>query len=183
MSTPGWTWQEVEPGLEDVFIHLMGRRRGARCKAPTVNTWFSWSRWLGIVAKEFIQMRRDRLTFGMMVGIPMIQLTLFGYAINSDPKHLPTALLIAEQSEFARSILSSMRNSDYFEFVGEAADEADARRMLATGRRAVRRDHSADFSRRLLRGEHPALLVEADADRSGRTGNAISALNRCAHQR
>jgi len=145
-----------------------------------VNTWFSWSRWLGIVAKEFIQLKRDRLTFGMIVGIPVIQLTLFGYAINSDPKHLPTALLIAEQSEFSRSILSSMRNSDYFEFVGEAADEADARRMLATGRAQFVVTIPADFSRRLVRGEHPALLVEADATDPQSTGNAISALNQLA---
>jgi len=145
-----------------------------------VNAWFSWSRWLGIVAKEFIQLKRDRLTFGMIVGIPVIQLTLFGYAINSDPKHLPTALLVAEQSEFSRSILSSMRNSDYFEFVGEAADEADARRMLATGRAQFVVTIPADFSRRLVRGEHPALLVEADATDPQSTGNAISALNQLA---
>jgi len=145
-----------------------------------VNTWFSWSRWLGIVAKEFIQLKRDRLTFGMIVGIPVIQLTLFGYAINSDPKHLPTALLVAEQSEFSRSILSGMRNSDYFEFVGEAADEADARRMLATGRAQFVVTIPADFSRRLVRGEHPALLVEADATDPQSTGNAISALNQLA---
>jgi len=145
-----------------------------------VNAWFSWSRWLGIVAKEFIQLKRDRLTFGMIVGIPVIQLTLFGYAINSDPKHLPTALLIAEQSEFSRSILASMRNSDYFAFVGEAADEVDARRMLATGRAQFVVTIPADFSRRLVRGEHPALLVEADATDPQSTGNAISALNQLA---
>ena len=145
-----------------------------------MSSWFSWSRWLGIVAKEFIQLKRDRLTFGMIVGIPVIQLTLFGYAINSDPKHLPTALLVAEQSEFSRSILSSMRNSDYFEFVGEAADEADARRMLATGRAQFVVTIPADFSRRLVRGEHPALLVEADATDPQSTGNAISALNQLA---
>jgi ABC-2 type transport system permease protein len=142
-----------------------------------VNAWFSWSRWLGIVAKEFIQLKRDRLTFGMIVGIPVIQLTLFGYAINSDPKHLPTALLIAEQSEFSRSILASMRNSDYFEFVGEAADEADARHMLATGRAQFVVTIPADFSRRLVRGERPALLVEADATDPQATGNAIAALS------
>ena len=142
-----------------------------------MNTWFSWSRWFGIVAKEFIQLKRDRLTFGMIVGIPVIQLTLFGYAINSDPKHLPTALLVAEHSEFSRSILASMRNSDYFAFVGEAADEADAQRMLATGHAQFVVSIPADFSRRLVRGERPALLVEADATDPQSTGNAISALN------
>jgi ABC-2 type transport system permease protein len=145
-----------------------------------VNSWFSWSRWFGIVVKEFIQLKRDRLTFGMIVGIPVIQLTLFGYAINSDPKHLPTALLVAEHSEFSRSILASMRNSDYFAFVGEAADEADARRMLATGRAQFVVSIPGDFSRRLVRGERPALLVEADATDPQSTGNAISALNQLA---
>jgi len=142
-----------------------------------MNSWFSWSRWLGIVAKEFIQLKRDRLTFGMIVGIPVIQLTLFGYAINSDPKHLPTALLVAEHSEFSRSILASMRNSDYFAFIGEAADEADAHRMLATGRAQFVVSIPADFSRRLVRGERPALLVEADATDPQSTANAVSALN------
>ena len=72
--------------------------------------YFSISRWLGIVGKEFIQLKRDRLTFGMIVGIPIIQLTLFGFAINSDPKHLPTAALIADRSEFSRDILAALRN-------------------------------------------------------------------------
>jgi ABC-2 type transport system permease protein len=95
--------------------------------------YFSISRWLGIVGKEFIQLRRDRLTFGMIVGIPIIQLTLFGFAINSDPKHLPTAALVADDSQFSRSILAALRNSDYFAFIGEARSESDADNMLATG--------------------------------------------------
>ncbi len=98
-----------------------------------MNDWFSISRWLGIVGKEFIQLKRDRLTFGMIVGIPIIQLVLFGFAINSDPKHLPTAVLIADRSEFSRDILAALKNTDYFAFIGEARDEADADRMLATG--------------------------------------------------
>jgi ABC-2 type transport system permease protein len=145
-----------------------------------VNGWFSWSRWLGIVVKEFIQLKRDRLTFGMIVGIPVIQLILFGYAINSDPKHLPTALLVAEHSEFSRSILAGLANSDYFTLVGEAADEREAERMLATGRVQFVVTVPADFSRRLVRGERPALLVEADATDPAATGNAIAALNQLA---
>ena len=145
-----------------------------------MNGWFSWSRWLGIVVKEFIQLKRDRLTFGMIVGIPVIQLILFGYAINSDPKHLPTALRIAEHSEFSRSILAGLANSDYFAVVGEAADEAEAERMLATGRVQFVVTIPADFSRRLVRGERPALLVEADATDPAATGNAIAALNQLA---
>ena len=83
-----------------------------------MSDFFSISRWLGIVGKEFIQLKRDRLTFGMIVGIPVIQLILFGFAINSDPKHLPTAALIADRSEFSRSIVAGLRNSSYFEFIG-----------------------------------------------------------------
>ncbi len=142
--------------------------------------WFSLSRWLGIVGKEFIQLKRDRLTFGMIVGIPVIQLVLFGFAINSDPKHLPTAVLIADHSEFSRSILAGLKNSDYFAFTGEAADEQEADRMLATGAAQFVLTVPADFSRRLVRGERPALLIEADATDPAATGNAIAAVNQLA---
>jgi len=141
-----------------------------------VSDWFSISRWLGIVGKEFIQLKRDRLTFGMIVGIPVIQLILFGFAINSDPKHLPTAALIAEQSEFTRSIVAGLRNSSYFQFIGEARDEDDAERMLATGEAQFVLNVPADFSQRLVRGEHPAVLIEADATDPVATGNALSAV-------
>ena len=144
------------------------------------SSWFSLSRWLGIVGKEFIQLKRDRLTFGMIVGIPVIQLVLFGYAINTDPKHLPTAALIADRSEFSRSILAGLRNSDYFAFIGEAADEDAADRMLATGRAQFVVSIPADFSQRLVRGERPALLIEADATDPAATGNAIAAVNQLA---
>jgi ABC-2 type transport system permease protein len=145
-----------------------------------VSDWFSISRWLGIVGKEFIQLKRDRLTFGMIVGIPVIQLILFGFAINSDPKHLPTAALIADRSEFSRSIVAGLRNSSYFDFIGEARDEADANRMLATGEAQFVLSIPADFSQRLVRGEHPAVLIEADASDPVATGNALSAVNELA---
>ena len=79
-----------------------------------MSDWFSISRWLGIVGKEFIQLKRDRLTFGMIVGIPVMQLTLFGFAINSDPKHLPTAALVADDGQFARSILAALQEQRLF---------------------------------------------------------------------
>jgi ABC-2 type transport system permease protein len=139
--------------------------------------YFSISRWLGIVGKEFIQLKRDRLTFGMIVGIPIMQLVLFGFAINADPKHLPTAALIADRSEFSRSILAGLKNSDYFQFIGEARDEADAERMLATGEAQFVVNIPADFSKRLVRGERPAMLLEADATDPSATGNAIAAIN------
>jgi ABC-2 type transport system permease protein len=142
--------------------------------------WFSFSRWLGIVGKEFIQLKRDRLTFGMIVGIPVLQLVLFGFAINSDPKHLPTAVLSADRSEFSRSILAGLKNSDYFAFIGEAVDEREADRMLAIGAAQFVLTIPADFSRRLVRGERPALLIEADATDPAATGNAIAAVNQLA---
>jgi ABC-2 type transport system permease protein len=141
---------------------------------------FSFSRWLGIVGKEFIQLKRDRLTFAMIVGIPVVQLVMFGYAINSDPKRLPTALLVADRSEFSRSILAGLQNSRYFAFIGEARDENDADRMLATGEAQFVVTIPADFSRRLVRGERPAILVEADATDPTATGNAIAAVNQLA---
>jgi ABC-2 type transport system permease protein len=141
---------------------------------------FSISRWLGIVGKEFIQLKRDRLTFGMIVGIPVVQLVLFGFAINSDPKRLPTALLITDRSEFSRSILAGLQNSSYFDFIGEARDEGDADRMLATGKAQFVVSIPADFSRRLVRGERPAMLIEADATDPTATGNAIAAVNQLA---
>jgi len=141
---------------------------------------FSFSRWLGIVGKEFIQLKRDRLTFGMIVGIPVVQLVLFGFAINSDPKRLPTALLIADRSEFSRSILAGLQNSSYFDFIGEAKDEEDADRMLAVGKAQFVVSIPADFSHRLVRGERPAMLIEADATDPTATGNALSAVNQLA---
>ena len=145
-----------------------------------MSDWFSVSRWLGIVGKEFIQLKRDRLTFAMIVGIPIIQLILFGFAINSDPKHLPTAALIADRSEFSRSIVAGLRNTDYFAFIGEARDEADAEHLLATGEATFVINIPADFSKRLVRGEKPALLLEADATDPVATGNAISAVQQLA---
>ena len=98
---------------------------------------FSFSRWLGILVKEFIQLRRDRLTFGMMVGIPLIQLLLFGFAINSDPKHLPTAVVIADPGPFARAYVAAMENSDYFRIVGSVDPRADRERGVLVVNRVV----------------------------------------------
>jgi len=144
------------------------------------NAVFSPSRWLGIVIKEFTQLKRDRLTFGMIVGIPVVQLILFGFAINTDPKHLPTVAIVADRGEFSRSIVSALANSSYFDFIGEARDEADAERMLATGDAQFVLTIPEDFSRRLVRGERPAILLEADATDPVATGSAISAVNQVA---
>jgi ABC-2 type transport system permease protein len=137
---------------------------------------FSLTRWWSIVLKEFLQLRRDRVTFGMIIGVPVIQLALFGFAINTDPKHLPTALIIGEQSAFSRSFVEAMKNSDYFNIVETLPDEEAGRRALAQGRVQFVLNVPADFSRRLLRGEHPSLLVEADATDPTATNTAVAAL-------
>ena len=141
---------------------------------------FSLSRWLGIIVKEFIQLRRDRLTFGMVVGIPVIQLVLFGYAINSDPRDLPAAVLSADPSPYARSFIRSLENSGYFRVVRQLRSEAQAEELLAHGEVQFVVNIPADFSRRIARGETAVLLVEADATDPGATANAVAALSQLA---
>ena len=138
----------------------------------------SWHRLVAVVVKEFIQMRRDRLTFAMMVGIPLIQLTLFGYAINSDPRHLPTAVLSQDHSAFSRAIVAGLQTSSYFRLVPPPPDAAALDRMLALGEVQFAVEIPTGFGRDLLRGERPALLVMADATDPSATGNAVGALER-----
>ena len=137
----------------------------------------SWARFLAILIKEFRQVKRDRLTFGMMVGVPILQLLLFGFAINGDPKHLPAAILVADQSEFSRSFVAGLENSQYFRVTHRLQSEAEGDRLLATGEVQFVLVVPADFSRKLIRGEHPAMLLAADASDPAATGNAIAALN------
>ena len=138
---------------------------------------FSLSRWMGIVVKEFIQIRRDRLTFGMIVGIPVIQLLLFGFAINSDPKSLPTAVLSQDNSRYARTVTAALQTSGYFRVVREIATENEAERLLARGDVQFVVTIPVGFERALARGERPVLLIEADATDPSATGNALGALS------
>ena len=135
---------------------------------------FSIARWWSMVTKEFLQLRRDRITFGMIVGVPIIQLTLFGYAINADPRHMPTAIIAADASEFTRSVVAAMKISDYFEIVGELPDEEAGHRALARGEAQFVLTIPADFTRKLLRGERPSLLLQADASDPTATGSALA---------
>lgn len=137
---------------------------------------FSLARFWAMVVKEFIQMRRDRLTFGMMVGIPLLQLILFGYAINSDPKKLPSAVLLADNGPQGRTLLYAIQNSGYFRFVRQVKTETEGREALARGEVQFVINIPENFSRDLLRGDKPAILVEADATDPGTTSNAISSL-------
>jgi len=137
---------------------------------------FSLQRWLGIIFKEFIQLKRDRLTFGMIIGIPVLQLILFGYAINADPKRLPTAVLSADSSVYSRSLIAALQTSGYFRIEHQVASEDELERLLALGEVQFAVTIPENFGRRLVRGERPVLLIEADASDPSATGNAIAAL-------
>ncbi len=138
---------------------------------------FTLHRLWAVILKEFIQMRRDRLTFGMMIGIPLLQLVLFGFAINSDPRRLPTAVRSADGGPLARTLVAALEHSGYFTLTRVAATEAEAERLLRVGQVQFVINIPEDFSRRLLRGERPAVLVEADATDPAAIGPALSAVN------
>jgi ABC-2 type transport system permease protein len=142
----------------------------------------NWSRFLAILIKEFRQIRRDRLTFAMMVAVPIVQLVLFGYAINTDPKHLPLAVVSADHSEFSRSLIAGMENSGYFRVTERPHSEAEGNRLLDEGIVQFLLVVPPDFSRRLLRGERPALLLAADATDPAAAGNALAALGALGQQ-
>ncbi|MDD5350967.1 MAG: ABC transporter permease [Chthoniobacteraceae bacterium] len=143
-----------------------------------MKTWraFSPARFWAMIYKEFIQMRRDRMTFGLMIGVPLIQLILFGFAINSDPKHLPAAVLMADNGPQARTLLHAISNSAYFDVVRQLKTEEEGHAVLARGEVQFVINIPRNFSRDLLRGDRPAVLVEADATDPGATGNALGAL-------
>ena len=126
-----------------------------------------------IMLKEFIQMRRDRLTFGMMIVVPVIQLTLFGFAINSDPRHLPTLLYLEDDSTIVRSLAAGLQESSYFDIEGEVRSADAATRALQAGDAAFVITVPAGFTRAVLRGDHPQLLIEADASDPSAASNAV----------
>ncbi len=122
-------------------------------------------------------MRRDRLTFAMIIGVPIIQLILFGYAINTDPKELPTAVIVADYGPIERAILVGLETSGYFAIERDVVTEAAARRALTRGDLSYIVTIPVDFERALVRGERPQILVEADATDPTATANALGALN------
>jgi len=137
---------------------------------------FSLSRVMAVLTKEFVQLRRDRLTYAMILAIPIVQLLLFGYAINNDPRHLPTAALVQDDSAFARSTLSAIVNSGYLDIVEVAKSPADLDRAMAKGKVQFALTIPADFTRRVVRGDHAQILIEADASDPSATSGAVAAL-------
>ncbi|HVN93779.1 MAG TPA: ABC transporter permease [Terracidiphilus sp.] len=138
---------------------------------------FSTARWWAVVLKEFTQLKRDRLTFAMIVGIPIMQMTLFGFAINTIPRHLDTGIISADDSELARDFVESMQNSSYFKVVTRLPNEEAGREALAQGRLLFVVNIPAGFKRQVLRGERPSILIEADATDPTTTGSALAAID------
>ncbi len=136
----------------------------------------SLSRIVAILSKEFIQLVRDRLTYAMIIGIPVIQLLLFGYAINSDPKHLPTAVLVQDNGQLSRSVIGALQRSDYFDIRYTARSPAEMDRLIERGAIQFAVTIPGDFTRRVVRKDNPQILVEADASDPAATGGAVSAL-------
>ncbi|MDB5960281.1 MAG: transporter permease, partial [Massilia sp.] len=137
----------------------------------------SWQRLLAILLKEFLQLRRDRLTFAMMVGVPVMQLVLFAYAINTDPKGLPLAVVSADHSVHSRSLTAALENSAYFKIVQRPPDTRQGDLLLDRGEVQFVLVIPPGFARALERGERPALLVAADATDPAAAGAALAALN------
>jgi ABC-2 type transport system permease protein len=135
-----------------------------------------WRRSYAMLVKEFIQLRRDRVSFAMIVMIPVMQLMLFGYAINTTPRNLPTAVLLQEDSDLARSILKALENTAYFRFTREAHDVAEFDNLLQSGKVLFGVEIPRGFERAVRRGDRPALLVAADATDPVAAGSAMSAL-------
>jgi ABC-2 type transport system permease protein len=130
-----------------------------------------------MIRKEFVQLRRDRITFATIITIPLMQLVLFGYAINTQPRGLPTAVLLQEQSDVGRTILKALENTKYFKMTRQLRDEDDFDRVLASGEVLFAIEIPRGFERALRRGDRPALLVAADATDPVATTAALGALN------
>ena len=135
-----------------------------------------WRRSYAMLLKEFIQLRRDRVSFAMIVMIPVMQLMLFGYAINTTPRNLPTAVLLQEDSDLGRSILKALQNTAYFRFTREVHDVAEFDYLLQSGKVLFGVEIPRGFERAVRRGDRPALLVAADATDPVAAGSALGAL-------
>lgn len=138
---------------------------------------FSVTRWWGVVLKEFLQLRRDRVSFGLIIGLPIAQLILFGYAINADPKDLPLAVIDNSPGDFSRSLTQALDNTGYFKVSRRLPDEAAGRRALAAGEELFVVNIPPDFNQRLVRGERPTVLVEVDASDPSVTGQSMMAIS------
>jgi ABC-2 type transport system permease protein len=142
--------------------------------------WFSLRRLMTLIRKEVIQMRRDRITFAMMLGVPLMQLVLFGFAINNDPKDLPAALVAPTQDRYTRAIVTALELTGYYRFDHVTASAAEAEDLIESGTVSFVVTIPSDFDRRVDRGDRPQILIEADATDPAVASGAISTLGQVA---
>ncbi|MFQ5621790.1 MAG: ABC transporter permease [Paracoccaceae bacterium] len=147
-----------------------------------MSRFFSLRRLFAMLRKEFIQMRRDRITFAMMLGVPLMQLVLFGFAINNDPKALPAALVVTSVDPYSRAIVSALELTGYYRFEHVARSAAEAEALIQSGDVAFVVTIPSDFGRRVIRGDSPRILIEADATDPASASGAISTLGTVAAQ-
>ncbi len=147
-----------------------------------MSRFFSFRRLLALLVKEIIQMRRDKITFAMMLGVPLMQLILFGYAINGDPKNLPAALVAPVQDNYSRAIVSALELTGYYRFDYVFTSAAEAETMIENGTVSFVVTIPSDFGRRVERGDNPQILIEADATDPSVASGAISTLGVVAQQ-
>lgn len=136
----------------------------------------SFARVKAVLLKEFVQMRRDRMTFAMMVGIPIMQLIMFGFAINSDPRNLPTALMDRDQSTFSRSIIAAAENSTFMDIDYRPRNDEEAERLIREGKVNFIFIIPESFSRDLVRGDQPQILVVSDATDPSASSGAMNSM-------
>jgi ABC-2 type transport system permease protein len=130
---------------------------------------------LAVLMKEFTQLTRDRLTYAMILMIPIVQLMLFGYAINTEPRHLPTAVLVQDNSAFARSTLAALKNTQYFDITRSVRTPEELDQLIASGEVIFAITIPGDFTRRIARGDKPQLLLDADATDPSAANAALAA--------
>ncbi|HEY5818498.1 MAG TPA: ABC transporter permease [Mesorhizobium sp.] len=143
---------------------------------------FSFTRLGALLTKEFIQMRRDRITFAMMLGVPLIQLLLFGFAINNDPKDLPAALVSTSNDHYSRAMVSALELTGYYRFDHRVASAAEGEALIERGDVAFVVTIPSDFARRVERGDGAQILIEADATDPSVASGAVSTLSTVASQ-
>lgn len=147
-----------------------------------MSRFLSFRRLFTLIRKEALQMRRDRITFAMMLGVPLMQLMLFGFAINNDPKGLPAALVAPTQDRYSRALVSALELTGYYRFTHPQVTAAEAERLIATGQVSFVVTVPSDFGRKVMRGEHPQILIEADATDPAVASGAIGTLGTVAAQ-
>ena len=147
-----------------------------------MSSMFSLARLAALLTKEFIQMRRDRITFAMMLGVPLMQLVLFGFAINNDPKSLPAALVTTSNDRFTRAMISALQVTQYYRFDHVVSSASEAEALMASGKVLFVVTIPSDFARRVERRDNPQMLIEADATDPSVASGAISTLSTVAGQ-